>query len=103
MIIVDSDGNFEVEPGTLKPIVSTNPVYGARMALGLPQGEWLYAPADVGHTLSNYKRVKATPAKTEEFQKAVKLYLAPYGDDVISRYLTRGNIILDLNITKAKG
>ena len=101
MIVVNEAGEFQVEDGTLKPVVSNNPVYGARMALGLPLGEWLFAPTQ-GHTLANYRNVKATPAKIEEFQKAVKLYLAPYGDEVISRYLQRGQIDLNLNITKAK-
>lgn len=101
MMIIDESGAIELLAGTLKPVESKDPVYKARNALDLPLGEWLYAPK-AGHNLNAYKSVKATPAKMEEFTKAVKLYLAPYGDEVTSRYLTRGQISLSLDITKDK-
>ena len=101
MMIIDENGTIELLDGTLKPIESVDPVYKARNALGLPLGEWLYAP-DTGHNLNAYKTVKATPAKMEEFTKAVRLYLAPYGDQIVSRYLNRGQISLSLDITKDK-
>lgn len=101
MMIIDEDGLIQLEDQTLKTVESKDPVYKARNALGLPYGSWLYAPT-TGHNLEAYKTAKATPAKMEEFTKAVRLYLAPYGDKVTSRYLSRGQISLSLDITKDK-
>lgn len=100
-MIIDEDGLIQLESQTLKPVDSKDPVYKARNALGLPYGSWLYAPT-TGHNLEAYKNAKATQSKLEEFTKSLKLYLAPYGDQVTSRYLQRGKINLALDITKDK-
>jgi len=99
MIIIDENGEFSLEVGTLNPITSDHPVFKARIALGLPLGEWLYAPTN-GHQLEQYRRAHASDAKKEEFLKNVKLYLKPYGPEVIARYTARGALSLNLKITK---
>ena len=99
MMIVDGDGKIAVADNTLNPVLSDHPVFKARNALALPQGDWLYAPKS-GHALKPYSRRHATPTVVEEFQKVVRLYLAPYGPEVTNRFITRGALSLQLNITK---
>ena len=99
MTIIDENGFFKVDPGTLKTIESNHPAYKARIALALPRGDWLYAPTK-GHDLKPYQNAKASKPKIEEFQKSVKLYLAPYGPDVVSRFTARGSLSLQVLITK---
>lgn len=99
MPVVDSDGNFEVDSGTLSPILDNNPAYKARIAVGLPIGSWLHAPAS-GHDLDTYKKQKATESKIIEFQKALVLYLQPYGPQIADRFAARGTIGLRVRVTK---
>jgi hypothetical protein len=97
--IVDDKGNYALSEGTLLPLTSDNPVYKARIALALPVGKWLYAPA-VGHTLDVYRTRKASSATVEEFQKTLKFYLQPYGPVVTNTFVTRGTLKQSINITK---
>lgn len=99
MRVIDEQGKFKVEDGTLKGVDSPHPVWKARIALALPQGEWLHAPLK-GHNLNVYKQAKASKEKVEEFQKSVNLYLTPYGPEVLSRFIARGSLSLQVMITK---
>ena len=99
MPIVDENGLIVVETGSLKPVESNHPAYKARNDVALPQGAWLYAPAD-GHDLDKFKNAKATQANAEEFEKSARFYLNKYGADVISRLIKRGQASFDINITK---
>lgn len=99
MSVIDEHGNFKVESHSLKTIEEAHPVWKARIAIALPKGEWLYAPTK-GHDLAIYQTQKETPAKVEEFQKNVRLYLAPYGPDITSRFISRGRLSLQVLITK---
>jgi hypothetical protein len=99
MSVIDENGLFKVEPGTLKTVDEAHPVWKARIALALPKGQWLFAPTK-GHDLVTYQTVKESATKVEEFQKSVRLYLAPYGPEVVSRFTARGSLTLQLKITK---
>jgi hypothetical protein len=99
MTIIDEYGNFKVEAGTLKPVESAHPVHKARIAVALPKGAWLHAP-DEGHELASYAQSKATPEKVEEFQKLLKLYLTRYGQQVTGLFIKRGQLSLEINITR---
>lgn len=99
MTIVDENGNFKVLDGTLKPVDSVHPVHKARVAVALPKGSWLHAP-DQGHDLTGYAKQRATPEKVEEFQKLLKLYLTPYGPEVTHLFIRRGQLSLQINITR---
>jgi hypothetical protein len=97
MIIVDENGNYKLVDGSLKPVTSEHPVHKARIALGLPIGEWLFAPT-VGHDLKQYKNVKASESMKSEFQKSVALYLKDFGPDVVSVFTDRGVLTEKLEI-----
>lgn len=99
MLIVDKDGFIVTDAGTLKPTESEHPVWKARNAVALDKGGWLYAP-EKGHELKIYSQKKQTLDKAEEFQKAAVLYLQPYGPDVVSRLIKRGEASFNINITR---
>lgn len=99
MIIVDEEGNYALDPGTLRPLTSNHPVYKARIALGLPIGEWLFAPT-TGHDLNNYQRAQASNKKTLEFQKSVALYLKDFGPEVVNVFTARGVFTESLEIAE---
>lgn len=97
--VIDPNGFVEVIPGTVKPIKGDNPAYRARIALALPVNTWLYAPGS-GHNLKQFDIAKASDSNKENFIKSVKLYLAPYGPSVISRYIARGLAGITTEVTK---
>ena len=97
--IIDQSGLIKVVDNTIKPIKGDNPAYRARIALALPLGGWLFAPT-AGHSLNQFKTVKASPSNVENFQKAARLYLDPYGPQVVSRYLARGVEALTVDVSK---
>ena len=99
MTIVDENGNLKVLDGTLKSVESAHPVHKARVAIALPKNTWLHAP-DQGHELTPYAQQKATPEKVEEFQKLLKLYLNQYGPQVTGLFFRRGQLSLEVKITK---
>lgn len=99
MPVVDENGLFLTKPGTLNVIELDNPVYRARIAIALPINRWLYAPAS-GHTLDQYKNVKASAVNQDLFEKSLRLYLSPYGPDVVGRFTSRGNSQLQIVVTK---
>lgn len=99
MAIVDENGKYKTEDGSLKVVQSEHPVHKARVAIALDKGAWLYAPAN-GHSLGVYTTQRATQQKVEEFQKMAKLYLAPYGPQVVGRFIKRGELSLEINITR---
>lgn len=87
--VIDSNGLIVVTPGTVQAVRVDNPAYRARIALALPVGAWLCAPS-AGHSLDQFKNVKASDSNRENYMKSAKKYLAPYGPDVISRFIERG-------------
>lgn len=99
MAVVDELGRFLVDEGTLKVMESAHPVYKARIAIALDKGAWLHAPTK-GHELAVYAQRRASVSKLEEFEKSAKLYLAPYGPEVVERMIRRGQLSFNLNITK---
>jgi hypothetical protein len=99
MDTVDENGRINVTDGSLTPIESDHPVWKARNALALGQGQWLYAPLN-GHDLAKYENVKATESKIQEFEKTVQFYLQSYGPQVQDRFAKRGALSIKTLITR---
>lgn len=97
MMIIDSNGNYALVEGTQKPQTSEHPVYQARIEVALPVGVWPFAPTS-GHNLARFARVANTPAKQDEFQKELTLYLKKYGPTVANLFTGRYAVELDLTI-----
>jgi hypothetical protein len=99
MIVINQNGQYAFQPGTKLPLTATHPVYRARVAIALPQGAWLYAPA-AGHHLSRFARVKQTQAQVDAFQKELLQYLSVYPAHQISRLIAREGVSLNLEIAE---
>ena len=97
MAIINSDGNYVMQDGTLTIKQSKHPVYKARIDLALGKNTWLYAPSS-GHDLEKYKNEHESSAKIQEFQKELAFYLSKYSPDVTDLLINRGAVNIQLQI-----
>lgn len=98
MITIDQDGEYEFIEGTRTLKTSEHPAHQARVELGLPKGDWLFA-ATSGHGLNKFQRAKQTDERVQNFRKEVELYLNKYGPEVFELFSKREGVVMGLEIS----
>lgn len=97
MIVIGTNGQYEVQENTKTLRSSDHPVYQAQIEINLARGSWIGAP-DKGHNIA--PRVRQSEAALEEFRKEVRTYLSKYDPETQEMAINRSGATLPVLIPR---
>ena len=97
MIIVGTDGQYQLKPGTKTLDTSDHPVFQAQIEVNLRQGSWIGSPGS-GHSLGI--REKQSTDIVNEFRKELRFYLNKYDPDVREAAIKRSEAVIPVVVAE---
>jgi len=91
VIIIDNQGDYEVEPGTRNLKTSDHPVFQAHIELHLGFETWIGAP-NAPAPLKKFNQEKQSEQKVDLFEKELGFYLQKYSPEDIERAVDRQSV-----------
>ena len=99
MIIITTQGDYQLIEGTKTLETSDHPVYQAQIELNLAVKPWIGSP-NSPQPLKRFDRAKQSAIKVDEYRKELGFYLQKYSPEVQEAVVKRSNTTFEARIAE---